>query len=351
MVGIALTASNKRPWRKILAAYRNPSLARSVGEIAITAAPLALLWIAGCFAVSFGHWWLALLLTLPAAAFLVRLFMVQHDCGHRSFFKSARLNDWIGRILGVLTLTPYDCWRRTHAIHHATSGDLDRRGLGAVPTLTVEEYRALSPARRLVYRLCRHPLVLLGFGPIYVFFLQQRLPLGLMREGWRPWVSALGTNAAIAGLLGVAIALGGAKALLLVYLPTLLLAAAIGVWLFYVQHQFEHTYWVRHDDWDPTEAALRGSSHYVLPPPLRWITANIGVHHVHHASSSIPFYRLRTVLRDFPELAAMGRLTIPESIGCVRLSLWDEERKQLVSFKQFDRADAPPRPPVAAPAA
>lgn len=329
----------ERPWRQILGAYQTPDLPRSIVELLLTAVPLAILWIVAWFAVSAGLWWLALLIAVPAAGFLVRLFMIQHDCGHMSFFRGPELNHWIGRAIGVLTFTPYDYWRRSHAIHHATSGNLDRRGTGDVATLTVDEYRALPPLKRFGYRVYRHPAVIFGLGPAFLFLLQHRLPAGQMREGWRPWLSALGTNAAIVGLVGLAILLGGWKALLLVHLPTLLLAASIGVWLFYVQHQFEQTHHVRQENWDFTQAALQGSSNYQLPQPLRWMSANIGVHHVHHMSSRIPFYRLPKVLRDFPELQGASKLTVFESIRCVSLSLWDEANKRLISFAEFRRTE------------
>jgi len=324
-----------RPWRQILTRYQGANLTRSIFELLITAAPLALLWGAAWFALSFGLWWVSLLLAVPAAGFLVRLFMIQHDCSHRAYFEKPGANDWLGRIIGVLTLTPHDCWRRTHAIHHATSGNLDRRGIGEVKTLTVEEYRALPALKRLGYRLYRHPAVLFGIGPAFLFLLQHRLPTGAMREGWRPWVSALATNAAIGALVGAALLLGGWQALLLVHLPTLLLAASIGVWLFFVQHQFEHAYWVRQPDWNGTEAALRGSSYYDLPQPLRWMTANIGIHHVHHVSSRIPFYRLPRVLRDYPELKSVSKLSLADSIRSVGLALWDESSQRLISFEEL----------------
>jgi acyl-lipid omega-6 desaturase (Delta-12 desaturase) len=334
---LSTTTGEPRPWRKLLAAYHTPNAKRAVLEILVTAAPLAAIWICAWFAAENGLWWLALALAVPAAGFLVRLFMIQHDCSHRSFFASAAANDWTGRVIGVLTFTPYDCWRRTHAIHHGTSGNLDRRGIGEVETLTVAEYRALPLLRRIGYRLYRNPIVLFGLGPAFLFLLQHRLPMGLMREGWRPWISALATNAAIGVFVVAAIALGGWSGLLLVHLPTVLLAATIGVWLFYVQHQFEQTYWARQGEWDLTEAALRGSSHYDLPQPLRWITANIGVHHVHHASSRIPFYRLQHVLKDYPELRETSRIGLVESLRTVVLTLWDEQRQRLVSFRAAKR--------------
>jgi omega-6 fatty acid desaturase (delta-12 desaturase) len=323
-----------RPWRQMLTRYQGANLTRSILELVVTAAPLLFLWGAAWIASSFGLWWLALLLAVPAAGFLVRLFMIQHDCSHRAYFKSAKFNDWLGRVIGVFTLTPHDCWRRTHAIHHATSGNLDRRGIGEVKTLTVDEYRALPALKRLGYRLYRHPAVLFGIGPAFLFVLLHRLPTGAMREGWRPWLSALGTNAAIGALVGLVLWLGGWQALVLVHLPTLLLAASIGVWLFFVQHQFEHAYWARQSAWNGTEAALRGSSYYDLPQPLRWMTANIGIHHVHHVSSRIPFYRLPQVLREHPELKNVSKLNFAASVRSVGLTLWDERAHRLISFKE-----------------
>lgn len=337
---VTLQTTLQRPWRQLLAAYQRPDHPRSILEILLSVGPLAVIWTAAWFAVAFGLWWLALLLSIPAAGFLVRLFMVQHDCSHRSFFESKAANDWTGRVIGVLTLTPHDCWRTTHAIHHASSGDLGRRGLGDILTLTADEYRALPFWRRLGYRLFRHPLVLFGLGPAYVFLIEQRWPSGLVREGWRPWLSAMATNLGIGLLILLAIVLGGWKGLLLVHLPSLLIAATIGVWLFFVQHQFEGAYWSRREEgWNQTDAALQGSSHYDLPPVLRWFTANIGVHHVHHVASRIPSYRLSTVLRDYPELRKVGRLGLLESLRCLSLSLWDEAGQRMISFRQHRLAE------------
>jgi omega-6 fatty acid desaturase (delta-12 desaturase) len=327
-------APNARPLTQALAIYRRPSAGRSITELAITALPLVALWTAAWFTFWLGHPWASPLIAIPAAAFLVRLFMIQHDCGHGSFFPHRRANDWVGRVIGVLTLTPYDLWRRTHAVHHASAGNLDRRGIGDVDTLTVREYRALSRWGRLKYRLYRHPLVMFGVGPAYLFLLQHRLPVGLMRNGWQPWASTMATNLAIALIVAVLVWLIGIKAFLLVHLPIALLAATAGVWLFYVQHQFEHTTWERGGAWNLHEAALHGSSHYDLPAWLRWFTANIGVHHVHHLCSRIPYYRLPRVLRDHPELRDIGRLSLRESLGCVRLALWDEAQSRLVSFRE-----------------
>jgi omega-6 fatty acid desaturase (delta-12 desaturase) len=219
-------------------------------------------------------------------------------------------------------------------MHHATSGNLDRRGLGDVDTLTVREYQALSFWRRLAYRLYRHPLVMFGVGPAYLFILQQRVPFGMMRAGWGPWLSTMSTNLAIAVVVATLIWLIGLKAFLLVHLPIILLAGSVGVWLFYVQHQFERTSWDDDAEWNLHAAALHGSSYYELPAILQWFTANIGVHHVHHLCSRIPYYRLPRALRDHPELREVGRLTLLESFRCVPLVLWDEAQRRLVSFRE-----------------
>src|SRR6266568_4833987 len=233
---------DSRAWAPVLARYRRPSCARGMLELAITAAPLVLLWIL-MWATLDTAYWICLLLAVPAAGFLVRLFMIQHDCGHGSFFRHRLANDWVGRVIGVLTLTPYDFWRRAHAMHHANSGNLDRRGLGDIDTLTVDEFRACTIWGRLRYRLYRHPMVMFGIGPAYLFILKHRLPVGLMRGGWRPWASTMATNLAIALIVATLVWSIGIKAFLLVHVPIMLLAASAGVWLFYVQHQFEHTRW------------------------------------------------------------------------------------------------------------
>ena len=325
--GVALLSALRR--------YRTPRTHRAILELAITAGPLALFCALAWLTIERGHWW-GVLFTAPAAAFLLRLFMIQHDCGHGAFFPHKAVNDWTGRVIGVFTLTPYDHWRRTHATHHATSGDLDRRGHGDVEMLTVAEYLTFSPLRRLGYRLFRHPLVMFGLGPIYVFLLRHRLPVGEMRDGWRAWLSPMATNLAIAGLTVGLIVLGGARAVLLIQLPISLIAGSIGVWLFYIQHQFEGVTWERSSRWNFAQAALHGSSHYHLPGAAGWFTANIGLHHVHHLCSRIPFYRLRRVLRDRPDLDA-GRLSFAQSLRGTRLALWDEPNQRLISFGELRR--------------
>ncbi len=316
---------------RVLSQYRQPNGSRALFELGVTAFALACLWVLMWLSLDIGYW-LTLLLAIPAAGFLLRLFMIQHDCGHGAFFRHAVLNDWVGRALGVATFTPYDYWKRNHAIHHATSGNLDRRGIGDIETLTIAEYRARSLPGRIWYRIYRNPFVMFLFGPAYLFLLQHRLPFWQMRGGWRPWVSTMATNAAIALAVIVLMRLVGTVPFLLVHLPVLLLAASMGVWLFYVQHQFEDVMWAREDKWVHQDAALAGSSYYDLPGILRWFTANIGIHHIHHLNSKIPYYRLPQVLRDFPELRNVGRLTIGESLRGVRLALWCENTKKLVSF-------------------
>jgi acyl-lipid omega-6 desaturase (Delta-12 desaturase) len=328
--------ANARNWVQILAQYREPSHRRSLFELAASLAPFIGIWALAWLSLSVSPF-LAFGLAALNGFFLVRIFAIQHDCGHGAYFRNRHLSDWTGRALGVLTLTPYDVWRRAHSIHHSASGNLDKRGIGDIDTLTVAEYRARSPLGRLNYRLYRHPLVLFGLGPTYMFVLKNRLPFGLMRSGWLFWASAMGTNAALALLLCAMIWFGGLAPVFLIFLPTTLVAASLGMWLFYVQHQFEETHWDGEPDWMMHDAALHGSSHYDLPPILRWFSANLGIHHVHHLYSRIPFYRLPEVLRDHAVLADSQRLTLRESFGSVRLHLWDENTRRLLSFAEARR--------------
>ncbi|MGE0202667.1 MAG: fatty acid desaturase [Hyphomicrobiaceae bacterium] len=333
----AVSAPVSRDLVAALSKYRDQDPVRSTFELLVTAVPLVVLWI-GAWAALSVSFWLTLLLAIPASAFLLRMFMIQHDCGHGSFFRRRATNDWVGRLIGVITLTPYDAWRHSHAVHHATSGNLDQRGTGDINTLTVREYLALPPWRRLVYRLYRHPAVMFGIGPAYLFLLRNRIPLSSDRPGARSWISTMATNVGIALFITGMIKAFGVNALVLVHLPIVLLSASIGVWLFYVQHQYEDTYWAHAKQWQHHEAAVHGSSHYDLPPVLRWFTANIGVHHVHHLCSRIPFYRLQKVLREHPQLAGIGRMTIRDSLKTVKLKLWDEDQHRLVSFKDIRQA-------------
>jgi omega-6 fatty acid desaturase (delta-12 desaturase) len=315
--------------RARLVPYARPRVGRSLLELATSVVPyvalLALMYALVDVSVA-----LTLVLAVPAAGFLLRTYMVFHDCAHGSFLPSKRANRWVGTVCGLLVFESFAHWRHSHAVHHASAGDLDRRGVGDVTTLTVAEYRRASPRRRLAYRLFRNPLVMFGIGPIYALMVQPRLAPRSMRPRLRR--SVIRTNLAIAVMVGAACWLVGWRAYLLVQLPAAFLAGAVGVWLFYVQHQFEDTYWEHGGDWSYTDAALRGSSHLALPGLLRFFTSNIGLHHVHHLNARIPSYNLQRAHDENPELHAVPTLSIRDGLRAVRLKLWDEERGHLVTF-------------------
>jgi omega-6 fatty acid desaturase (delta-12 desaturase) len=316
-----------------LASYRRPHLGRSLWQLGNSAALFVGTWTL-MYALLDVSYWLTLLLAVPAAFFVIRLFIIQHDCGHGSFFRSARFSDAVGRVIGVLSLTPYTYWRRTHAIHHATSGNLEHRGFGDIDTRTIGEYMGLSRWGRLKYRVYRNPLVLFGGGAALHFVVRHRLPFIVPRTWKRERMSIMLTNLGIAGVVAcVGLALGW-REFLMVQAPITLIASSIGVWLFYVQHQFEHTYWEHDPAWSYDTAALEGSSYLHLPRILQWATGNIGLHHIHHLGARIPNYRLPEVLRDNPELAQTSRLTLLSSLRCARLALWDEAQRRLVGFRQ-----------------
>ncbi|MEM7665705.1 MAG: fatty acid desaturase [Pseudomonadota bacterium] len=319
-----------------LIAFRDPKVARSMWELAITLIPFLGVFAGLLFAVQAGYY-AALLFTPLAGLFLLRLFIIQHDCGHGAFLPNRAGNDWLGRAIGVFTLTPYDTWRRSHALHHAGTGNLDARGFGDVDTLTVREFRERGAFKRFLYRLYRHPVVLLGIGPAYLFLVRHRLPIGLMKAGSIYWVSAMVTNAVTAAILIGLVLQFGLATTLIVFLPVLLMAASMGVWLFYIQHQFEDAHWDYADEWSFHDAALHGSTHLDLPLVLRWFTANIGIHHVHHLASRIPFYRLPEVLRAHPALYNVNRYTVGQTIKPLLLTLWDEDRRKLVSFREASK--------------
>lgn len=313
--------------------FATPNFSRSVTELAVTLLPFCGLILVIAWGIMSGYY--AMLAAAPLAGLLLlRLFIIQHDCGHGSFLASRSSNDWTGRVLGALTFTPYDCWKRSHALHHASTGNLDARGFGDVDTWTVREFHDSSRLMRLFYRVYRHPIVLFGVGPAYLFLFRHRLPIGLMKQGSKYWLSAIATNLATAGVLAALVYGFGLLAVLLTVLPVLLIAASSGVWLFYIQHQFEDAHWDRKTDWSFHEAALLGSSHLDLPQPLRWFTGNIGVHHVHHLASRVPFYRLTEVLSEYPELRDINRFTVFQSIRPIWLSLWDEDERRLITFRE-----------------
>lgn len=323
-------------WNRLLSSYASPDIGRSVGQLTVT----LLLFAAAMAAAFVVHARFGMAASFPlsiAAGFMtVRLFIIQHDCGHRSYLPSASACDWVGRCLSVLTITPYGFWRRDHDKHHATSGHLDKRGFGDIRTLTVAEYRAMPLFGRLRYRAYRHPIVLFAIGPVWQFLVRYRLPIGCGgRSAATLRRSILALNAILLAVVTGAGMLLGFGALAAVWLPAVISAAALGVWLFFVQHQFEDTYWERQGEWTYVEAALEGCSFYRLPAWLHWLTGWIGYHHIHHLSARIPNYNLARAFREVPELQGARSIGLLESFGCARLALWCEERKRLVSFRDL----------------
>ena len=323
-------------WNKALAPYFGADTWRSLIQLLSSGALFLLFWLLAYWALGVSYW-LTLLFALGATGFLMRLFMIQHDCGHGSFFRSRRARNVVGFAIGVLTLTPYEYWRKTHAYHHAHSGDLDHRGFGDIDTLTIQEYCDKSPWGRLAYRVYRNPLVLFGFGAVFHFVVVHRYPWSVPRAWKQAWRSVWLTNLALAVIVSVMALTIGLKSFLLVHAPVVLFTCAAGVWLFYVQHQFEETYWHRAENWDYYDAALEGSSYLVLPKPLQWLTANIGIHHVHHLSARIPNYKLQQAMEEVPELQSPTRVTIRESFRLLGLTLWDEVEERLVGFREARR--------------
>ena len=333
----ALSAGSSTPsWQQRLAPYCRPEAPRALRQLFSSFLPFLACMAALLYAMSQGVWF-ALALALPAAIFLVRLFIIQHDCGHGSFFKSRRINETLGLVLSVLTMMPYLAWRHAHAAHHAHAGNLDQRGTGDVTTLTVREYQSRSRWQRFLYRIYRHPLVLFGVGPAYLLLVRYRVPLGRELRDRHRWFSIIGTDLAAAAYAVGASAIIGAGPFLLSWGTVLLLATSLGVWFFYIQHQFADTYWADGASWEFRAAAIEGSSYYDLPRFLHWLTGSIGFHHIHHLASKVPNYRLRACFDANPEFQRAKRLTLWASIKSVRLSLWDEDRRELISFRQARR--------------
>jgi omega-6 fatty acid desaturase (delta-12 desaturase) len=318
---------------KHCAGYKGAVTTHSVAQFILDLQLFALLSAGAVLSAAYGYW-VGLLLVVPAAGMLVRLFIIQHDCGHRSFYKSRIANDAFGRFISILTFTPYDYWRKAHAIHHETSGNLCRRGVGDISIVTVREYLEMPLHRRIAYRLYRHPCVLHLLGPPYHFFINQRIPFGVSDSVGRSWPSILSLNFAIVVVYGLAIVAVGWKPIVIGYVPIIVLASCMGGWLFYIQHQFEGTYWDNNENWDFHVAALIGSSYYDLPRILQWFTGNIGLHHIHHLCGSIPNYRLQDCLDASPELQKIGRITLSESLKFAWLALWDEEQRELIGFNR-----------------
>ncbi len=325
---------NKPDWYQATARYGKPDLRKATWQIVDTFIPYIALWAMLIYGVKYGlSSWIILVMTLAAAVLLVRIFIFFHDCCHGSFFASQQSNRILGYISGILTFTPYEDWRRCHAIHHSTVGDLDRRGTGDIYLLTVDEYRKSSGRKRLAYRMFRNPLVMFGVGPAFMFLIRFRLPSKGARAHERR--SVIVTNLSILAIFLIAGFLIGIKTYLLIQLPIILIAGAIGLWLFYIQHDFEGVYWARHEDWDQMRASLEGCSYYKLPGILKWITGNIGLHHIHHIRPAIPNYNLQQCFNETPALQEIIPMTICKSLKTPWFSLWDEKQAKLVSFRSL----------------
>ena len=320
-------------WKQAVAEHRKPVLRRSIWQLVNSVIPYLALWGLMIWTLSISYW-ITLALAVVAAGFLARIFMIFHDCGHGSFFRSRRANRVVEFVTGVLTFTAYRQWRYKHARHHATSGDLDRRGHGGeIWTMTVQEYLEASRWKRFSYRLARNPVVLFGLAPFYVFVIQQRFPSRSV--GKRERQGVYWTNAALLGIAVVMSLTIGIKAYMFIQLPVILLAGSAGIWLFYVQHQFEEVQWERRPEWDYAEAALRGSSFYKLPKVLQWFTANIGFHHIHHLSPTIPNYNLERCHKETPVFQQVEPVTLWRSLKSLSFRLWDEQRRKLVGYRRL----------------
>jgi omega-6 fatty acid desaturase (delta-12 desaturase) len=322
---------SKPAWYQAIGKYAYSDLRKSLWQIVDTFVPYGLLWVLMLYTIRQGYpYWVTLALAVVAGGILVRVFILFHDCCHGSFFASRRANTILGYVSGILTFTPYEDWRYAHNIHHATAGDLDRRGIGDIRTMTTAEYLAAPRRRRLAYRIYRNPFVLFGPGAALLFLCFQRFTT--KGAGKRERRSVFLTNVALLVIVGTASLTIGLQTYLLIQLPIILIAGSLGLWLFYIQHQFESVYWAHNESWDPMKVALEGSSYFKLPKILQWFSGNIGLHHIHHVRPSIPNYHLQQCYVDMPAFQAVVPLTIRTSVKSLRLSLYDEEQRKLISF-------------------
>jgi len=317
----------KIAWQKIVSVYAKPDMRKSIWQIVNTLLPFLALFYLAMRSVDISLW-LTVPLTLLIAGFMMRAFIIFHDCGHGSFFKSQRANDWTGIITGLLAFTPYYRWKREHAIHHATSGDLDRRGAGDIYTMTVREYLASPWWKRFGYRVMRNPFALLLIGPLIVFVIGERIPPA---SGKREIASVWWTNLALAGIIVMIGLTFGWKNYLITQFFVLLFGTSAGVWLFYVQHNYEGVYWERHSQWDYFTASIKGSSFYKLPKLLQWFTGNIGFHHIHHLGSKIPNYNLPKAYKENP-IFHVKPLTLLSSLKCLKWRVYDEANRRLAGW-------------------
>ena len=342
---VDLPQAASAPWKLVVAKYQQPSTGRSVWQLVNTLVPYAFLWY--LMDLSRGvSWWLTLPLAILTAGFQVRVFIISHDCGHGSFFRSRTANDIVGTITGFLTLTPYYHWRWEHSLHHASSGDLDRRGTGDIWTMTVQEYLESSRWKRFSYKLARNPVVLFVIAPLFLFLVWQRFPKA--RANPRERRSVIWTNVALLVFAAAMSAVFGIWDYVILQLTVLAIAGSAGVWLFYVQHQFEGVYWKRRAEWDYTTAALKGSSFYKLPGILQWFSGNIGFHHIHHLSPRIPNYNLESCHKADPLFQGVKPVTLLSSMKSFTFRLWDERRGKLVGYRGLRRSRRRQEPPTAA---
>ncbi|MCZ8516265.1 fatty acid desaturase [Paenibacillus filicis] len=329
-----MSQEEHKGWRMDIAPFERPQLKHSVWQLVNTVGPFFVLWYLAYLSLSVSY-----VLTLPiamlAGGFLVRIFIIFHDCCHKSFFKNRTANEIVGTFTGILTCCPYEQWRHTHSVHHATSGNLDKRGTGDIWTLTVDEYFSSPLLRRIVYRLYRNPLFMFTIGPVYIFLLDYRF--NRKRAGRKERINTYITNLGIAAGAGLLCWLIGWESFLLVQAPIFLTSGLAGIWLFYVQHQFEESYYEEEKAWDYVEAALRGSSFYKLPRVLHWITGNIGFHHIHHLSPRVPNYYLESVHNSNPQLRNVQTITLRSSLESLKFHVWNEESKRFVGFRDLKR--------------
>ena len=326
--------------------YKGADVTKSIMQMSMTLGLFVLTCVAMFFALKVSLL-LSAIFALIGGGLLTRIFIFQHDCGHRSFFKSKAVNDWVGRALSILTVTPYDFWRRAHNVHHAVSGDLSRRGIGGIDTITTREYLSLSKSKQLKYRLYRNPFLMLVIGTPFYMLIAQRLPFNQsldFYEGYKSlptssiWQSIMLTNLAMLVFYGALSLIFGFVTVMSIIIPMIVVASWIGGWLFYIQHQFEDAYWEENANWSIQEAAVMGSSYYELPKVLQWFSGNIGFHHIHHLCNQIPNYKLQECMDAKPELKEINRLTLRQSLECLHLRLWDEDTSKMISFKNLQAA-------------
>ncbi|AZN41384.1 fatty acid desaturase [Paenibacillus albus] len=326
--------SEQENWRKEIAAYEKPRLKNSIWQLVNTIGPVVLLWLAAYWSLSVSIW-LTLALSIITGGFLVRTFIIFHDCCHKSFFKQRRANDIVGTITGIMTYVPYLQWKHSHTVHHATCGNLDRRGTGDIWTMTVDEYVRATPLRKLVYRLYRSPFIMFTIGPVYIFLIDYRF--NRKRAGAKERYNTYLTNAGIAAVTALLCWAIGWQSFLLIQGTVFFVSSIAGIWLFYVQHQFEDSYYEMNEKWDYVQAAMQGSSYYKLPRVLRWISGNIGFHHIHHLSPRIPNYNLGSVHHANPRMRQVQEITLLTSLASLNFRLWDEASRKFIGFRAFKR--------------